>query len=428
MENNSMNERFSLKWLVGDPNVLYAVEKRLRLASGWKESTQRLMLNQLRIFNEIHKDLMKNGAYVIQKPNTFVLDELGKKRLISALKPKDVLIQHALCDAILTPVLSKYLIHDNGASLKHKGLSFTRKRFESHMHKFFRQYGKNGYILKIDFRKYFDNIDHEKLLEAVSKKFPGDKILMELIADILKCYEVDVSYSNDPNIKDKIFNSLEYNRTVPNELRTGIRMMRKSLGIGSPISQIFGIFFPYMVDNYCKTVLGLKYYDAYMDDRIIIFPDKKILKKILKVIEGICNDVGIHINKNKTQIVKLTHPFTFLKTQYILTDSGKLIRKIPKDVVLRERKKLKKLAFKVISKEMTFDAYVEQYQSWVGDKKRYHAHKTLHEMNIYFKRICYFINHAGDPRNPKFPFPHYGYHNTFKYNRYVQNSNEIQNQ
>lgn len=65
------------------------------------------------------------------------LDVYIKAVKIRSVRPQDVLIQHALCDAILIPVLSKYLIYDNGASQKHKGLSFARKRFECHTHKFF---------------------------------------------------------------------------------------------------------------------------------------------------------------------------------------------------------------------------------------------------------------------------------------------------
>lgn len=42
-----------------------------------------------------------------------------------------------------------------------KDISFTRKRFEQHLHEYYRKYGtNNGYILLIDFSKYYDNIRH----------------------------------------------------------------------------------------------------------------------------------------------------------------------------------------------------------------------------------------------------------------------------
>ena len=118
--------------------------------------------------------------------------------------------------------------------------------------------------------------------------------------------------------------------------------MNKSLGIGSQISQISGIFYPTLIDNYCKIVRQQKYYGRYMDDIYIINNFKDELKNILEEIENISKDMGLFINYKKTHITKLKHGFTFLKTRYIITDSGKTIKKIPRDTITRERRKLKK--------------------------------------------------------------------------------------
>lgn len=51
--------------------------------------------------------------------------------------------------------------------------------------------------------------------------------------------------------------------------------MRKSVGIGSQISQISGVYYPTRIDNYCKIVKGMKYYGRYMDklfDELFIHP------------------------------------------------------------------------------------------------------------------------------------------------------------
>lgn len=124
-----------------------------------------------------------------------------------------------------------------------------------------------------------------------------------------------------------------------------------------------------------------------MDDRIIIHYDKTYLKKLLKEIEGIAVELGIHINKKKTQIIKLTHGFTFLKTKYILTDTGKLIRKIPRDVVVRQRRKMKHIAELVIKGERPLYLFIEQYKSWKGDKKRYNAYYTLLHLDILYNKL-----------------------------------------
>lgn len=66
--------------------------------------------------------------------------------------------------------------------------------------------------------------------------------------------------------------------------------MHKSLGIGSQISQISGIYYPSKMDNYCKIVKGIKFYGRYMDDTYIIGNSKEELKSLLDDIDKICKN------------------------------------------------------------------------------------------------------------------------------------------
>ena len=161
--------------------------------------------------------------------------------------------------------------------------------------------------------------------------------------------------------------------------------------IAAPIAQIAGIYLPTPIDTYCKTVKGVHCYDAYMDDRIIIHPSKAYLRELLAEIRQIAERLGIHINERKTQIVKLTHGFTFLKTKYVLTETGKIIRRIPRDVVVRQRRKMKKLAQFALEGKMALEAFCTQYKGWRGDKTRYHAHRTLISMDKLYRRLRQWI-------------------------------------
>lgn len=369
-------------------NCLIQGYRRVKKCSGWKDSTQKYGLNLLKNIRELQREL-RNGTYKQEQGAVFRLNEGGHIRLVKALTVKDTVMQHTLCDAVLIPRLSRYLIHDNGASLKGKGISFTRKRFEAHLRWHFRRYGREGYVLKIDFRKYFDNIRHDVLREQVGK-YIQDDIVMSILDAILKANEVDISFTEDPGYINKVFNALEY-QAIPQELCTGRRFMAKSMGIGSPTSQIAGIFLPTPIDTYCKTVKGIRCYDAYMDDRIIIHPSKGFLKELLGEIRGIAKSLGIHVNERKTQIVKLSRGFTFLKTKYALTETGKIIRRIPRDVVVRQRRKMKKLAGFVAQGEMTLEAFRNQYKGWRGDKCHYHARRTLNHSDNLYRRLEQWI-------------------------------------
>lgn len=363
--------------------------KRVERSASWKYQTQRFMLNRLTEISKLKKQVDK-GIYVPGEINEFILYEQGRKRLIKSLPIQDVILQHAIVEKILHPALLPYLIYDNGAGLPKKGISFTRRRFEQHLRWFYRRHKWDGYVLIIDFRKYFDNIDHTVLLKMLAKRIT-DEHTLKLIEKIFDSYNIDISFN--PALKNEIFNSLQY-QSVPNALRTGEIYLYKSLGIGAPISQILGVYYPTPIDTWCKTVKRIHCYDAYMDDRIIVHQDKIFLKGLLQEITFIAGRLGIHINKRKTQIVKLSHGFTWLKTRYILTPTGKIIKKIPRDVVTRERRKMKHFGFNGDYKTLK-----KQYKSWKGDKKKYNAYHTLKNLDKLYKEL---MEMKGKERNVKY--------------------------
>lgn len=371
-----------------DANNLYYAFLNSKKGVDWKESVQRYEAMFLRNINRSIKAL--KGRQYLQMPfYEFSLFERGKRRHIKSLHISDRVINRAVCDFILNPTLQRYLIYDNGASVKGRGISFTRRRLDHHLYRYYRKYHTNeGYILLIDFTKFFDNIDHEKLLKFMNEKIP-DELAMELVSYLVSTFEVDVSYMSDEEFShclSDVFNSLKYYNTIPKQKLVGEKIMRKSVGIGSQISQISGIFFPTKMDNFCKIVRRNHFYGRYMDDTYVIHPDKEYLKELLKDIVRICTDLGIHVNEHKTQIYPLTK-FTFLKTKYTLTDSGRIIHRMPRDNITRQRRKLKRLS------AMTHDGMIEiedvknAYGSWRGNAQWYDSHDTVRRMDALFDEL-----------------------------------------
>lgn len=63
-------------------------------------------------------------------PDRFVefdVNERGKTRHIKSPSIRDRVLQRAVCDYVLEPVLYSKLIYDNGASVKGKALSLPGK-------------------------------------------------------------------------------------------------------------------------------------------------------------------------------------------------------------------------------------------------------------------------------------------------------------
>lgn len=382
-----------------DANNLIAGFNKANKVSSWKYKTQCYRINLLKETCRLQQEL-RNHTYKQSEGSSFKICEQGHLRLIKALAVRDTVMQQSLTNTVLIPELAKYMIHDNGASLKGKGISFTRRRFEQHLAWHYRRYGREGYILKIDFRKYFDNIQHDKLRQAVAKHIDSKEVLW-ILDKILEANEQDISYM-DNDFKESPFNALEQAEIAP-ELLIGKRKLKRSLGIGSTVSQIAGIYLPTRIDTWCKYVRKVHCYDAYMDDRIIIHPSKEFLRQLLNEVTAMAKAMGFFIHNDKTQIIKLSHGFTFLKTRYSLTDTGRIIRKIPKDVIARERHKLNKLARLTAGGKLTVKQYKAQYRAWRGDKIRYNAYYALKETDKLYRRNLQWItkNRKQLPKNSR---------------------------
>jgi len=373
---------------ISDANNLIDAFNKAKKDSIWKNSSQKYEANLLLNTYHLRKSL-RDGTYK-QKPfYEFTLNERGKVRYIKSMHISDRVVQRSLCDNVLMPKLEKYLIYDNGASMKNKGLDFARRRLDCHLHKFYRENKSNdGYILLVDFSKFFDNIRHDKLIEMLESKIK-DKKFMNFVKQLISSFNIDVSYLNEEDYKNcinELFNSLEYNK-IDKRRFNGSKLMEKSIGIGSQISQICGIYFPTRLDNYCKIVKSLKYYGRYMDDFYVIHKSKKYLCNLLNEINVICKYLGLFINMKKTGIVKISHGFTFLKIRYNLTSTGSVIKRLSNKTITRERRRLKKYKRMLDEGRLDFKHIEMCYKSWKGNALHYKCYKSVRELDKLFDKL-----------------------------------------
>lgn len=329
--------------ILADLNVLYDAFEQSKKSVNWKTSIQRYEANVLSEIFELRNAIVSETYK--QKPfYEFDINERGKHRHIKSLHIKDRVLQRALCDCILVPVFYKYLIYDNGASVKGKGIEFSRNRLVAHLQKYYRKHGNKGYVLTVDFSKFFDSIPHRQLMEMIREKLPDER-LVKLLDEIISTFGNDVS-----------------------------------LGIGSQVSQIFGIYYPTRIDNYIKIVKQCKYYGRYMDDLYIIHSDKEFLKDILQDIIKISDEMGLKVNIKKTHINRIDKGFVFLKLNHIVTPSGRIVRKPCKKNITRERRKIKKMHRNGVSLE---DA-LESYKSWRGNMLKFDSKRAIQSMDELF--------------------------------------------
>ena len=330
---------------------LYQAYKCCRRGVAWKSSVQRYIANAPLLVCRTHKQL-HDGIFRSPGFYEFDLYERGKCRHIRSTVIGERVVQRCLCDRALVPMLGRTFIYDNGASMKYKGYDFAIRRITSHLQKHYRRYGQEGYVLLFDFSKFFDNISHAVIKAALRKEFTDERLLK------LTFHFIDA------------FGDI-------------------GMGLGSQISQVLALESANRLDHYIKEVLRIKYYGRYMDDGYLIHPSKEYLQKCVAAIKKICEDLGIKLNTKKTQIVKLSHGFTWLKVRFFLTKSGKVVKKIYKRSVTRMRVKLKKLK-KRLSEGLLLPSDVYQtWQSWRAYAMKFNAYNTVNNMAELVKQLFY---------------------------------------
>ena len=342
-----------------DANKIYEAGTKAINSASFKYQTQLFETNHLLETAMLLKDL-KEWKYKPTKGRKFVIKERGKIRNITTNGMIDKTINHLICDEILSPAISPYLIYDNGASQKNKGVGFHRKRLEVHLHQYYRKYKSNdGYVLLIDFSGYYASIPHNLCLKNIQSFLknvdPGEaQITLWILKNIFEVFNID------------------------NKNGRGV-------DIGSQPSQNIGISYPTKIDNYIKIVKGIKYYGRYTDDMYIIHRDKDFLKQLLKEIKEIADNLGLIINPKKTHLCKLSQPFRVLQLQYKLTETGRVVRKIHSKSITRERRRLKAYKRLLDKERLTYNEIENIFKGCMSSNYKNMSMKQIENMSqLYY--------------------------------------------
>lgn len=373
-----------------DGNVLYESFLKAKQGSDWKPQVQKFEMNYLLELADLQKEL-GSGEYTFLPNTEFTIHERGKKRIITGEQIRDRVSKHALCDEILTPSVQKYLIYDNSASQVGKGIDFARRRLLAHLRRYYMQHKSNeGYILLIDFSKYYDNIRHDVLISQFERYIP-DEHAMNFLRKVIDRSKVDVSYLTEEEYSgcmNGLFNSLEYGE-IDKNLLTGERYMYKHLNIGDQVAQVAGIIYPIPIDNYVKIVRGVKAYGRYMDDSYAIHESREFLEDLLQGIIAIANELGISVNTRKTRICKLSSMWRFLQVQYSLTETGRVIQKINPKRLTAMRRKMKKLVHILPEKEFDdwFGSWMKNYYKIMSKQQRVNMNTLYNELKEVYHNV-----------------------------------------
>ena len=310
---------------------LYKAHKRARFCKRHKKDVILFEMNLAENLWKI-KNSLENRTYKVSGYNKFMIFD-PKEREIQALSYYDRIVQHVLCDEVLTPFFDKRLIYDNCACRIGKGTHFALKRLSTFFQQHYKKYGANGYILKCDIRKYFPSIHHDVLKNRLQKIIP-DKDILSLLFHIIDSFE----HSPD-----------------------------RGLPMGNQTSQLFALYYLNPLDRFIKEKLKIKHYVRYMGDLVLLSDDKDYLKNCLKSMQSLVN--------NKTQIFPIKNGVDFLGFHFYLTDSGKIIKKLRRSSKIRFKNRLKKLQHEYKTGNTKLDDINMSLASYYGHLKHGHTYK-----------------------------------------------------
>ena len=197
---------------------------------------------------------LKSNPPVLSKYTQFKIFD-PKERVISVVPFLDRVMHHAIMN-VLESVFERQFIYHTYACRKDKG-SHRAVQYV------FEKAKKHKYFLKLDVKKYFDNIDH-----AVLKKMLCRIIKDKACLNLLFCL-ID-SYGNAGG-------SCTGNG-------------QKGLPIGNLTSQFFANFYLSALDHFVLEKLKPASYVRYMDDILLIDDSKQKLALIFDTVKDFCEE------------------------------------------------------------------------------------------------------------------------------------------
>ncbi len=287
---------------------------------------------------------LKNKNWKHHGYNIFIIKE-PKYRIIMSETLNDKIINHLVSNYVLDPLIEPLLINSNVATRKNKGTSYGLYLAKKYINKLKENY-EDIYVLKIDIKKYFYNIDHTILLNKLRKIIKDDD-LYKMVFKIVKSSDNNKINDDIKSLKIKLqkflINSKIADKKIHLQNISDLPLYKKGKGlpIGNLSSQILAIYYLNDVDHFIKEKLKIKYFIRYMDDFIIFSHDRYYLKYCLTHIINEIKKLKLQINA-KTNIYNLKHGVGFLGYRFILKNK-KLIIRINNETKRRIKRKIKNL-------------------------------------------------------------------------------------
>ncbi len=215
---------------------------------------------------------LESGTYRPKPCNSFWVTDGPKPRLIEAPAFRDLVVQHAAY-AVLAPIFERRYIHTSFACRQGKGTHQAAGWLQSAI----RRAPRTSWVLHVDVRKFFYSIDRD--------------VLQALLRKAIKC---------EP--------------TIALLAQFAHRDQPTGVPIGNLMSQTFANVYLNSLDHFCKRTLKVASYARYMDDSIMVAPDRATGAAWLQAIGAHLAMLGLEISHHSLQPIKRGANFVGFRT------------------------------------------------------------------------------------------------------------------
>jgi retron-type reverse transcriptase len=321
--------------IINIENVYYALHKTRLGKEKYKLPAIHFVNNETVNLNYLVYEL-SNQTYEVGEYTKFKVYE-PKEREIYAPRFRDKIVQHMIHN-VIKEIYFPCFIYDSYACIENKGTHACNDRIGHFLRKSKWEYGESAYIVKLDIKKFFYNIDRDVLKQLLRKKITD--------RSALKLLDVVIDSS-------------------PGEI---------GLPLGNLTSQIFANIYLNEFDQYMKRNMKLKYYVRYADDVVIIVSSKKEAKGVLEKSEQFLhNKLKLRLNEDKSKIFPIKQGVNAIGFKHYATH--RLLRNDSK-------RKIKSKIRSYQSGNIDKHKMIQMYRSWIGHAKHGDTHNFVCSLEI----------------------------------------------
>lgn len=309
-------------------------------------------------------DELLSRTYIALPSKCFIVS-YPKKREIFAAMFRDRIVHHLYFN-YTHHLYERTFIADTYSCIVGRGTLYGVERLRHHIRQASLNWQEECYAMSLDIRGYFMHIDRKRLLKIASdslRKMSGHRVGLTdevpIPSGVILTANTTLAEIRDFDFLLWLTEQIVMLDPMENCIIVGepsdwdgldpakcMRFVEKGLAlpIGNLTSQLFSNVYLNIFDQYAKRVLLCRHYGRYVDDSVMIDPDREwLLAQVPKVREFLWDELGLELHRGKVHVQEVHRGVEFLGTfvkpyrEYISNRTLERVQKKLGEVDLRNR-------------------------------------------------------------------------------------------